>query len=159
MRFLCQKLSFNQSERPIIFVAYSLGGLLVKHMLGESQSRDAPYNIGVSTRGIIFLSTPHHTSRWKDHGRKILIALEEKEVNSNIELRTIFQPSDILEKTHTSFMSWVRKTNGEVRDRNGNPAKPVVHITSFYEGLPVIEKLTGMGDIRVCVESIISRPC
>ncbi|RMJ08730.1 hypothetical protein CDV36_011652 [Fusarium kuroshium] len=140
----------NQSERPIIFVAHSLGGLVVKRMLGESQPRDALYSIRLFTRGIIFLGTPHRASRWKDHGYKILKALEENGVKSNIELRTVFQPaSSILEETHTSFMDWLMPRNGKFWERNGNISKPKVYIASFYEDLPMIEELTGMGDIKV----------
>ncbi|RTE73379.1 hypothetical protein BHE90_012182 [Fusarium euwallaceae] len=140
----------NQSERPIIFVAHSLGGLVVKRMLGESQPRDALYNIRLFTRGIIFLGTPHRASRWKDHGYKILKALEKNGVKSNIELRTVFQPApSILEETHTSFMDWLMPRNGKFWERNGNVSKPKVYIASFYEDLPMIEELTGMGDIKV----------
>ncbi|RSL55187.1 hypothetical protein CEP53_007188 [Fusarium sp. AF-6] len=140
----------NQSERPIIFVAHSLGGLVVKRMLGESQPRDAPHDIRVFTRGIIFLGTPHRASRWKDHGYKILKALERNGVKSNIDLRTIFQPaSSILEETHTSFMDWLMPRNGKFWERNGNVSKPKVYVASFYEDLPMIEELTGMGDIKV----------
>lgn len=145
----------NESERPIIFVAHSLGGLLVKRMLPESQSRNAPYNIGALTRGIIFLGTPHRVSRWKDHGRRILQALRDNRdranrVEPNIELRAIFQPtSNILEETHTSFMDWLWQRNGKFRDRNGNVSKPMAYIASFYEELPMVTELPGLGDMRV----------
>ncbi|KAI8722427.1 DUF676 domain-containing protein [Fusarium sp. LHS14.1] len=132
----------NESERPIIFVVHSLGGLLVKRMLTESQSRDPPYNVGVLTRGIIFLGTPHRISELHEYGYKIVKELE-KEVKSTVELQVIFQPtSKILDKTHTSFMKWLR-------ERNGNVSKPKVHIASFYEGLPLKKNLTGFGDIMV----------
>ncbi|UPK91249.1 hypothetical protein LCI18_002184 [Fusarium solani-melongenae] len=140
----------NESERPIIFVAHSLGGLLVKRILPESQSRDPPYNIGALTRGVIFLGTPHCASRLKPHGYRILRALQDREVETNIELRAIFQPaSDILEETHRSFMKWLRERNGKAKEGNGNVSKPKVHITSFYEGLPLREEVTGFGDITV----------
>ncbi|EEU47036.1 uncharacterized protein NECHADRAFT_78055 [Fusarium vanettenii 77-13-4] len=132
----------NKSERPIIFVAHSLGGLLVKRLLPESQSRSAPYNIGALTRGVIFLGTPQRVSRLQEHGHKILQALRGNRANRlepNVELRAIFQPtSDVLDKTHSSFMDWLAQ-------RNEDPLKPTVHIASLYEKLPTM-KLPGLGD-------------
>ncbi|KAL2689427.1 hypothetical protein Neosp_003481 [[Neocosmospora] mangrovei] len=132
----------NKSKRPIIFVAHSLGGLLVKRILPESQSRNAPYNIGALTRGVIFLGTPQRVSRLHDHGPRILQALRDNRANRiepNAELRAIFQPtSDVLDKTHGSFMDWL----GE---RNKDPSKPTVHVASLYEKLPTM-KLPGLGD-------------
>ncbi|KAI8681779.1 DUF676 domain-containing protein [Fusarium keratoplasticum] len=132
----------NESERPIIFVAHGLGGLLVKRILPESQSRNAPYNIGALTRGIIFLGTPHRVSELQGNGHRIVKELE-KEVKSIVELQAIFQPtSKILDKTHRSFMKWLR-------ERNGNVSKPKVHIASFYEGLPLKREVIGFGDMMV----------
>ncbi|WAO86987.1 DUF676 domain-containing protein [Fusarium falciforme] len=138
----------NESERPIIFVAHSLGGILVKRMLSESQSRDAPYNIGSLTRGIIFLGTAQRVSRLQDHGRRVLQGLRENKddrnnrMEPNIELRAIFQPtSGILDNTHSLFMDWV----GE---RNEDPSRPTVHIASFYGKLSMV-KLPGLGEIKI----------
>ena len=74
---LVQRLSANRSledatERPIIFICHSLGGLVVKRALGYSVNVTNPNleqqrSIYVSTFGIIFLGTPHHGSdlaRW-----------------------------------------------------------------------------------------------
>ncbi|RDW84265.1 hypothetical protein BP6252_01855 [Coleophoma cylindrospora] len=47
--------------RPIIFVAHSLGGILVKEVLHLSDSSDEPSlkSIVDSTRAVVFLGTPH----------------------------------------------------------------------------------------------------
>jgi hypothetical protein len=52
-------------EKPILFVAHSLGGILVKHALEIShdapdRSSDNLKSIYLSTYGIMFLGTPHH---------------------------------------------------------------------------------------------------
>jgi len=48
-------------ERPLIFIAHSMGGLLVKEMLREADSPSEPFWQGFAThvRGIVFLATPH----------------------------------------------------------------------------------------------------
>jgi protein SERAC1 len=45
-------------ERPIIFIAHSMGGLLVKEMLRTAQNFHKQAMIE-QTKGIVFLSTPH----------------------------------------------------------------------------------------------------
>ncbi|KAJ3565192.1 hypothetical protein NPX13_g7590 [Xylaria arbuscula] len=51
------------SERPIIFIVHSLGGIVVKEMLrrsdGCANSRAFLQSIAKSTRGIVFFGTPH----------------------------------------------------------------------------------------------------
>ncbi|CVL05354.1 uncharacterized protein FMAN_10786 [Fusarium mangiferae] len=51
-------------DRPIIFVAHSLGGILVKEMLALSSNSDNPTQKAVvqSTAAVIFLGTPHRGS-------------------------------------------------------------------------------------------------
>ncbi|CAG9982457.1 unnamed protein product [Clonostachys byssicola] len=51
-------------NRPLVFVAHSLGGIVVKEMLGRSSlsAEDDLRNIVESTAAIIFLGTPHRGS-------------------------------------------------------------------------------------------------
>ncbi|KAH7143263.1 hypothetical protein DER46DRAFT_640218 [Fusarium sp. MPI-SDFR-AT-0072] len=50
--------------RPMIFIAHSLGGILVKEMLALSSTSEAPKHKGVieSTAAVVFLGTPHRGS-------------------------------------------------------------------------------------------------
>ncbi len=60
--FLDDLENFNIGERPIIFVTHSMGGLLVKKMLSTAENfvRDKRKKAVIdSTKGIVFLSTPH----------------------------------------------------------------------------------------------------
>ncbi|KAK4185664.1 hypothetical protein QBC35DRAFT_476145 [Podospora australis] len=50
----------NQGKRPIIFIAHSFGGLLLKHVLITAKS-DAR-SVARVTRGILFLGVPHFGS-------------------------------------------------------------------------------------------------
>jgi pimeloyl-ACP methyl ester carboxylesterase len=51
-------------ERPLVFVAHSLGGLLVKQMLRHGRDIGEPRwrTIVGNTRGVVFVSTPHSGS-------------------------------------------------------------------------------------------------
>jgi len=69
---LVQRLSANRSledatERPIIFICHSLGGLVVKRALSYSfnvnnSNLEQQRSIYVSTYGVVFLGTPHNGS-------------------------------------------------------------------------------------------------
>lgn len=49
-------------SRPVVFVAHSLGGLVVKQILRLAHEFNQPAweELGANTRGVIFLATPHH---------------------------------------------------------------------------------------------------
>lgn len=60
--FLDDLENFNIGDRPIIFVTHSMGGLLVKKMLSTAAnfSRNTTKKAVIeSSKGIVFLSTPH----------------------------------------------------------------------------------------------------
>ena len=64
------------SERPIIFIAHSLGGLIVKRALIYSSDingyhTDHLRSIFVSTYGILFLGTPHKGSDMAEWGSRL----------------------------------------------------------------------------------------
>lgn len=50
------------SNRPILFIAHSLGGLVCQQTLILSNSIDGLWQISSSTIGIIFMGTPHYGS-------------------------------------------------------------------------------------------------
>src|SRR5579883_1020983 len=56
--------AYRLGERPTIFIAHSLGGLVLKQMLnhGLTLGNESWSNIARQTKGVIFLSTPHHGS-------------------------------------------------------------------------------------------------
>ncbi|KAK0622435.1 hypothetical protein B0T14DRAFT_563886 [Immersiella caudata] len=72
---LCRKRKLSDSmERPIIFIAHSLGGLVVKSALIHSDSArkgalQDHRSIKVSTYGIIFMGTPHQGGSGVQLGR------------------------------------------------------------------------------------------
>ncbi|KAF2280399.1 ribonuclease-like protein p/mrp subunit [Westerdykella ornata] len=78
----------NASQRPIIFICHSLGGIIVKRALAYSSSRTSKlvqhlHSIFVSTYGILFLGTPHNGSskaRLASTGSRMVNALTPSKV-------------------------------------------------------------------------------
>jgi predicted alpha/beta hydrolase family esterase len=58
---LAQLQSAGLGDRPIVFVAHSLGGLVVKQMLrhGQDYGNSGWKRIATNTVGVVFLATPH----------------------------------------------------------------------------------------------------
>jgi pimeloyl-ACP methyl ester carboxylesterase len=55
---LLEDLKINDvGARPIVFVAHSLGGIIVKQLLRHAEAFKSP--VFSKTRGVVFLSTPH----------------------------------------------------------------------------------------------------
>ena len=58
-------------DKPVVFVTHSLGGLVVKEMLRDCETNDEYREIGLSTRGVVFISTPHAGSSLADSLQRI----------------------------------------------------------------------------------------
>jgi pimeloyl-ACP methyl ester carboxylesterase len=76
-------------ERPIVFIAHSIGGLLVKQLLRHGRDYGDPRWLAIAdaTRGVVFLSTPHSGSdiaNWIKHLSLVLrhtVSVRELEAN------------------------------------------------------------------------------
>jgi len=85
-------------ERPIIWVAHSLGGLIAKRMLSLSNVKTDCSNFLTSTKGLVFYAVPHLGSPIATKtGRARFVLFPSKEV-SEIE-----QNSENLRKLHEEF--------------------------------------------------------
>ena len=91
--------------KPLVFIAHSLGGIIVKDALSLSQN-DLTHlkEILPATIGVMFLGTPHHGSKAASLGK---VAFEISRVcfqNPNIDiLRGLERNSEILERITRSF--------------------------------------------------------
>ena len=108
------------ARRPVIFVAHSLGGLLVKEALRRSESSEEPEfkDIVKSTKGVIFLGTPHRGSPgMADLGETVRsIASTILRLDSNAALlRTLGTDSPELELGRESFTTLWRKYGFRVK--------------------------------------------
>ncbi|KAI2465425.1 hypothetical protein F4781DRAFT_435459 [Annulohypoxylon bovei var. microspora] len=121
----------DTNERPIIFICYSLGGLVCEDALATARQRTEQHiqHIFRSTRGIAFLGTPHHGSGlavWAERlSRHIGIV---KRTNTDI-LRALRQDSEVLAQIQEGFHTMARS-----RSKDG--LQPI-EITCFYEELPL----------------------
>jgi hypothetical protein len=52
----------DTSDRPIVFICHSLGGIVVKQALRTATNESIYNNTAEKTRGIVFLGTPHRGS-------------------------------------------------------------------------------------------------
>lgn len=118
------------TERPIIFVAHSLGGLVVKRALIYSSQIQGNYtshlrSIYVSTYGILFLGTPHRGSdvaQWGSRLEWICSAVMPKKVVDS-------QPQlvDALKKDNETLQNIDREFAQQMKR---------LHIYYFHEGKP-----------------------
>ncbi|KAF5693138.1 hypothetical protein FDENT_2280 [Fusarium denticulatum] len=93
--------------RPLIFVAHSLGGLLVKEMLALSSTSEKPEHkkIVESTAAIVFLGTPHRGSpklaAIGDWARSMVSSLRFQTTSTILD--TLGLKTTDLERTHEAF--------------------------------------------------------
>ncbi|KAF7510444.1 hypothetical protein GJ744_006723 [Endocarpon pusillum] len=127
----------DTNNRPIIFVAHSLGGLVCEDALLASRNSADKYqqNILEYTRGIIFLGTPHSGSGLAEWAEKLakLIGLIKK---TNPQILTVLETdSEVLARIQADFHTMIRA--------RGNRCCQPIHITCFFEELP----LPGIGEV------------
>ena len=99
------RASKSDSAKPLIFIAHSLGGIVVKDALSLSQIDPTHLKeILPATIGVMFLGTPHHGSKAASLGK---VAFEISRVffqNPNTDiLRGLERNSEILERITRSF--------------------------------------------------------
>lgn len=61
----------DETARPIVFIAHSLGGIVVKQALVLAESETKYASISHHTKGVVFLATPHKGSDFADYGNAL----------------------------------------------------------------------------------------
>ncbi|KAK2747372.1 hypothetical protein FQN55_005121 [Onygenales sp. PD_40] len=132
----------NEKTRPIIFVAHSLGGIVVKDALSLSKNEKNFYKeILPASAGVCFLGTPHRGSKVASIGK---IAFEVSKLflrDPNLKLlRALEINSEILERVSKSFCQILSDGN--------------LHVHSFSEelsttGLKIVDSFSSyIGEVN-----------
>ena len=125
----------DTEKRRIIFIAHSLGGLVVEHALSHSATAAEAHlhQIERCTAGIIFLGVPHcgaDLAAWGGFVTRMASLL----MPTNKDIIMILKPgSEMLRLVENNFHSMIRQ-----RELGSK-----IKITCFYEELPV----TGLGEV------------
>jgi hypothetical protein len=109
-----ERKSEEASDHPIIFVAHSLGGILIKRALERSsdltsKNADDDRSIFVSTYGIIFLGTPHtgaDPAKWGLIFQSMVGALVPKKVieSEGQLVKTLQKNNETLQNINVHFL-------------------------------------------------------
>ncbi|KAI0401115.1 Alpha/Beta hydrolase protein [Xylaria palmicola] len=136
---LLSALSSLRSEagpRPIVFIAHSLGGLVVKDALLSSRTSPEAH-LKDCVRALLFLGTPHYGADLADIGQRLVAlagGLTRAKTNQKI-LGVLQKDSEVLFRIQKGFHELLRS-----QQKDGTPP---LEITCCYEELP----LTGIGEI------------
>ncbi|OCL10293.1 hypothetical protein AOQ84DRAFT_430924 [Glonium stellatum] len=122
----------QSTGRPIIFVAHSLGGLVCQDALLVCDRASEKYQRDIlsSTRGVVFLGTPHAGSDFQKYASAVakIVNLCLVRTNRNI-LEVLNGRSEVLANIKNDFFAMVR-----TRMENG---LPTMRLHAFVEELPV----------------------
>ncbi|KAJ5607015.1 hypothetical protein N7537_003634 [Penicillium hordei] len=124
-RFAC-----NASSRPLIFVVHSLGGLVCKKAILLSRNNPEPHlrDIFDSTKGVIFMGTPHKGA-WMADWAKIPASVFGLVKSTNTTLLDVLKrDSQLLQSIQFDFLAMVRQLREDGRR---------FEVTCFFEELPM----------------------
>ncbi|CCT76220.1 uncharacterized protein FFB20_13588 [Fusarium fujikuroi] len=142
----------NEENVPLIFVAHSLGGIVVKQALRYSEKcreQLANRNLGLiydSVIGILFFGTPHGGADPRGISHHIVQSLAKiagVRVNPNT-MATLLPSSAELEQLRDEFLPLVRKNRWTITSFQEQRGTPLLH------GKLVVEKAcSSLGDVDI----------
>ncbi|XP_022905286.1 protein SERAC1 isoform X2 [Onthophagus taurus] len=99
-------LQAGVGKRPIVWVAHSMGGLLVKNLLikAETEGDENYMNILNNTKGIVFYSTPHKGSKIANLNPPTCLV-----VLPSVEVQELREESPNLKSMHEAFLELLQK--------------------------------------------------
>nr|XP_057913413.1 protein SERAC1 [Doryrhamphus excisus]XP_057913414.1 protein SERAC1 [Doryrhamphus excisus] len=117
-RELLNKLKMaGVGDRPVVWVAHSMGGLLVKRMLIDASEDPDMQELLKNTKGILFYSVPHHGTFMAEYSVNVRYLLFP-----SIEVRELCKDSPALRDLNENFLNVAKE--GEIK------------VLSFAETLP-----------------------
>ncbi|XP_008837677.1 protein SERAC1 isoform X6 [Nannospalax galili] len=96
-------------DRPVIWIAHSMGGLLVKKMLLEASKKPELSTIVNNTRGLLFYSVPHHGSHLAEYSVNIRYLLFP-----SLEVKELSKDSPALKVLQDDFLEFAKDKNFQV---------------------------------------------
>lgn len=125
----------STGTRPIIFVAHSLGGLVVANALAIATNKDSDIRkIDTRTRGILFMGTPHAGGAYASFVHGLAKALGSVQLANPDIMGVLRRDSEVLANIQDEFHSMLLN-----RDRH------IIKIVSFDEELPT----SGVGFVGI----------
>ncbi|XP_034555113.1 protein SERAC1 [Notolabrus celidotus] len=104
-------------ERPLVWVAHSMGGLLVKKMLLDAVEDPDMHSLLKNTKGILFYSVPHHGTFMAEYSVSVRYLLFP-----SIEVRELCKDSPALRNLNENFLNMAKEKE--------------IKVLSFAETLP-----------------------
>ncbi|KAI0502829.1 Alpha/Beta hydrolase protein [Xylaria bambusicola] len=121
----------DTATRPIIFVAHSLGGLVVANALARPQGTEqAAKEISDRTVGTVFLGTPFEGSSIAKYGHAALGFLSHFTSTQTANLEALQKRSEKLTAITHLFAKFLKE-----RDRS--PTLPYLEVACFFEDRPL----------------------
>lgn len=115
-------LMMQESKRPLIFIAHSLGGIIVKQALVWAHREPRYQSIKDHTLGIVFFGTPHRGSGKANYGKTL----------ANVAAGVMHKPKskliDALQSNSDTLMTLTREFKFDA---------PNIQIMTFYETKPM----------------------
>ncbi len=99
------RTSSADKQKHLIFIAHSLGGIVVKDALSRSRNETTWIDeILPATIGVIFLGTPHHGSKKASLAKQVmkLVKIFYQDTDTKI-IRALEEKSDVLERVTRGF--------------------------------------------------------
>ncbi|XP_070781994.1 protein SERAC1 [Enoplosus armatus] len=96
-------------ERPVVWVAHSMGGLLVKKMLLDASEDPDMHGLLKNTKGIMFYSVPHHGTFMAEYSVNVRYLLFP-----SIEVRELCKDSPALRNLNENFLNMAKEKEFKV---------------------------------------------
>nr|XP_046230097.1 protein SERAC1 isoform X2 [Scatophagus argus] len=91
-------------ERPVVWVAHSMGGLLVKKMLLDASEDPDMQGLIKNTKGIMFYSVPHHGTSMAEYSVNVRYLLFP-----SVEVRELCKDSPALRNLNENFLNMAKE--------------------------------------------------
>ncbi|XP_056284719.1 protein SERAC1 [Pseudoliparis swirei] len=96
-------------ERPVVWVAHSMGGLLVKKMLLDASEDPDMHALLKNTKGIMFYSVPHHGTFMAEYSVSVRYLLFP-----SVEVRELCKDSPALRNLNENFLNMAKEKEFKV---------------------------------------------